>query len=134
MTIVRDKLSVGVITQRLLMIFLVAPQPMTVNSVWKILYGRDNVRSCRAAERAKLVDICSVLESLGLVRKCAVRNGKDRISAFQYTGPQVRGQYLTQEEARTLPATRKVRERQEDSIKHERKEGELQRTVRGIVE
>ena len=114
-TVVRDKLTVGVITQRLLMIFLVASQPMTVNSVWKILYGSDNARSCRAAQRAKLVDICSVLESLGLVRKCVVRNGKDRISAFQYTGPQVRGQYLTQEEARTLPAGRKVGERQGDS-------------------
>ena len=116
------------------MIFLVASQPMTVNSVWKILYGRDNVRSCRAAQRAKLVDICSVLDSLGLVRKCVVRNGKDRISAFQYTGPQVRGQYLTQEEARTLPTGRKLGERQGDSINYERKEGELHRAVREIAE
>jgi hypothetical protein len=86
----REKFTSGVLAQKLLMMFLVAPEPrtLTMGVASQVVFGP----RARAVDRTRLSEICSVLSSLGLLRKVCLRDGRQpglKAAAFQYTGPLV---------------------------------------------
>ena len=88
MTKVKAKFTIGSVTQKLLMIYLAAPQPkiLTVNVVCSVIYGSNNVT---AANKMKVIDVINILVATGLFRRVTVRENKKRGNnalAFQFVG------------------------------------------------
>ena len=86
----KEKLTTGVLAQKLLMMFLVVPEPrtLTMGVASRVIYGSNSNNSYKS----KLTEISSALAGFGLLVKVSLQNleqpGK-KASAFQYVGPQV---------------------------------------------
>ena len=85
---VKEKLSVGVVAQKLLMIFLVAPEPktLTIGVACEVIYGRNGVR---ASTKSKVTDVSNILMAAGLLRRVCLKDTRKpelRTAAFQYLG------------------------------------------------
>jgi len=85
---VKEKLSVGVVAQKLLMTFLVAPEPktLTIGVACEVIYGRNGVR---ASTKSKVTDVSNILMGAGLLRRYClkdIRKPQLRTAAFQYLG------------------------------------------------
>ena len=83
----QEKFTAGVLAQKLLMMFLVAPEPrtLTMGVASQVVFGP----GARVVDRTRLTEICSVLSSLGLLRKVCIRDSRQpslKATAFQYTG------------------------------------------------
>ena len=85
---VKEKLSVGVVAQKLLMIFLVAPEPktLTISVACEVIYGRNGVRP---STKSKITDVSNILMGAGLLRRVCLKDTRQpelRAVAFQYLG------------------------------------------------
>lgn len=88
----RKEKSLGVMSQKFLMLFLVsAPKILNLDLAAKVLIGN---ASCDKKESIKfktkirrLYDIANILSSLGLIQKIYVTELKERKPAFKYVGP-----------------------------------------------
>merc|ERR1719412_445418 len=100
--------SMGINTQKFLMLFLVtpAPQTLTLDFAAKVIHGIHQVEKTRLTRIRRLYDIANILQSLGLIRKVQVTDGRGKKPAFQFIGPDVSGMTLTEEEKKQMPATR----------------------------
>merc|ERR1719400_421610 len=54
----------------------------------------------------RLYDIANILQSLGLIRKVSLTDGRGKKPAYQYIGPDVSTIELSEDEKRGMPATR----------------------------
>ena len=85
-----EKMTTGVLTQRLVMAFLVAPLPstLTVRLVSKVVQGQMETSS---AFRTRVTSICQILTGLELIRKVSLESEEERLKtvAFQWIGPRV---------------------------------------------
>merc|ERR1719195_1619499 len=100
--------SMGINTQKFLMLFLVtpAPQTLTLDFAAKVIHGSQQVEKTRPTRIRRLYDIANILQSLGLIRKVQVTDGRGKKPAFQFIGPDVSNMTLTDEEKKQMPATR----------------------------
>ena len=66
--------SMGINTQKFLMLFLVSPQPqtLTLDFAAKVIHGIHQVEKTRLTRIRRLYDIANILQSLGLIRKVQV--------------------------------------------------------------
>ena len=66
--------SMGINTQKFLMLFLVtpAPQTLTLDFAAKVIHGIHQVEKTRLTRIRRLYDIANILQSLGLIRKVQV--------------------------------------------------------------
>ena len=93
----REKLMVGVLAQKLLMVSLVSPEgSLDVSLACRVIHGprEDKLR----ARLTQVREVCAVLASAGLLK-----GGSLKTPLIQYVGPEVGGESLTQEEASRLP-------------------------------
>ena len=67
--------SMGINTQKFLMLFLVTPQPqtLTLDFAARVIHGMQQVEKARLTRIRRLYDIANILQSLGLIRKVQVR-------------------------------------------------------------
>merc|ERR1719410_2711119 len=100
--------SMGINTQKFLMLFLVtpAPQTLTLDFAAKVIHGSQQVEKTRLTRIRRLYDIANILQSLELIRKVQVTDGRGKKPAFQFIGPDVSNMTLTEEEKKQMPATR----------------------------
>jgi len=100
--------SMGINTQKFLMLFLVSPQPqtLTLDFAAKVIHGVHQVEKTRLTRVRRLYDIANILQSLGLIRKVSLTDGRGKKPAYQYIGPDVSAIELTEAEKRGMPATR----------------------------
>merc|ERR1719412_499020 len=100
--------SMGINTQKFLMLFLVtpAPQTLTLDFAAKVIHGSHQVEKTRLTRIRRLYDIANILQSLELIRKVQVTDGRGKKPAFQFIGPDVSNLTLTEEEKKAMPATR----------------------------
>lgn len=100
--------SMGINTQKFLMLFLVtpAPQTLTLDFAAKVIHGSQQVEKTRLTRIRRLYDIANILQSLELIRKVQVTDGRGKKPAFQFIGPDVSSLTLTEEEKKAMPATR----------------------------
>ena len=68
--------SMGINTQKFLMLFLVtpAPQTLTLDFAAKVIHGIHQVEKTRLTRIRRLYDIANILQSLGLIRKVQVED------------------------------------------------------------
>ena len=66
--------SMGINTQKFLMLFLVTPSPqtLTLDFAAKVIHGLHQVEKTRLTRIRRLYDIANILQSLGLIRKVQV--------------------------------------------------------------
>ena len=66
--------SMGINTQKFLMLFLVtpAPQTLTLDFAAKVIHGSQQVEKTRLTRIRRLYDIANILQSLELIRKVQV--------------------------------------------------------------
>ena len=66
--------SMGINTQKFLMLFLVTPTPqtLTLDFAAKVIHGIHQVEKTRLTRIRRLYDIANILQSLGLIRKVQV--------------------------------------------------------------
>merc|ERR1719273_55362 len=100
--------SMGINTQKFLMLFLVtpAPQTLTLDFAAKVIHGIHQVEKTRLTRIRRLYDIANILQSLGLIRKVSLTDGQGKKPAYQYIGPDVSTIELSEDEKRGMPATR----------------------------
>ena len=100
--------SMGINTQKFLMLFLVSPQPqtLTLDFAAKVIHGIHQVEKTRLTRVRRLYDIANILQSLGLIRKVSLTDGRGKKPAYQYIGPDVSTIELSEDEKRGMPATR----------------------------
>jgi len=100
--------SMGINTQKFLMLFLVTPSPqtLTLDFAAKVIHGIHQVEKTRLTRIRRLYDIANILQSLGLIRKVQVTDGRGKKPAFQFIGPDVTNIVLTEEEKKQMPARR----------------------------
>jgi len=100
--------SMGINTQKFLMLFLVTPQPqtLTLDFAARVIHGMQQVEKARLTRIRRLYDIANILQSLGLIRKVQVTDGRGKKPAFQFIGPDVSELVLTEDEKKQMPATR----------------------------
>merc|ERR1719410_1089399 len=100
--------SMGINTQKFLMLFLVTPNPqtLTLDFAARVIHGTHQVEKTRLTRIRRLYDIANILQSLGLIRKVQVTDGRGKKPAFQFIGPDVTNITLTDEEKKQMPATR----------------------------
>ena len=100
--------SMGINTQKFLMLFLVSPQPqtLTLDFAAKVIHGVHQIEKTRLTRVRRLYDIANILQSLGLIRKVSLTDGRGKKPAYQYIGPDVSTMNLSEEEKRGMPATR----------------------------
>ena len=67
--------SMGINTQKFLMLFLVtpAPQTLTLDFAAKVIHGSQQVEKTRLTRIRRLYDIANILQSLELIRKVQVK-------------------------------------------------------------
>ena len=84
------QMSISTLTQKLLMIFLVLPQPkmLALSVAVSILYGNGTAAKSKQGCSQKLGDICKVLQVIGLIQKVEISNLDTSIpiKAFKYIG------------------------------------------------
>jgi len=84
------QMSISILTQKLLMIFLVLPQPkmLALSVAVSILYGNGTAAKSKQGCSQKLGDICKVLQVIGLIQKVEISNLDTSIpiKAFKYIG------------------------------------------------
>jgi len=84
------QMSISILTQKLLMIFLVLPQPkmLALSVAVSILYGNGTAAKSKQGCSQKLGDICKVLQVIGLIQKVEISNMDTSIpiKAFKYIG------------------------------------------------
>merc|ERR1719270_1294637 len=92
--------SMGINTQKFLMLFLVTPTPqtLTLDFAAKVIHGIHQVQKTGLTRIRRLYDIANILQSLGLIRKVQVTDGRGKKPAFQFIGPDVSNMTLTDEE------------------------------------
>ena len=97
-----QKLSTGVLAQKLLMVFLVAeqPRPVSVKTACRVVLGQGTRYSTGLAAARQ---VCGVLTAAGLLEADGGSSGP----AFRYSGPEVEEKTLTQEEARRIMAAKR---------------------------
>ena len=80
----KEKVTTGVIIQRLLMAFLVVPHmnTMSANTMGKGIASMGNVK----CPQNRLYDLANVLVGIGLLQKL---EGPKKATVFQYVGPMV---------------------------------------------
>jgi len=80
----KEKVTTGVIIQRLLMAFLVVPHmnTMSANTMGKVIASMGNVK----CPQNRLYDLANVLVGIGLLQKL---EGPKKATVFQYVGPMV---------------------------------------------
>lgn len=100
--------SMGINTQKFLMLFLVTPQPqtLTLDFAARVIHGIHQVEKTRLTRIRRLYDIANILQSLELIRKVQVTDGRGKKPAFQFIGPDVLDMVLTEDEKKQMPATR----------------------------
>jgi len=100
--------SMGINTQKFLMLFLVTPQPqtLTLDFAARVIHGIHQIEKTRLTRIRRLYDIANILQSLGLIRKVQVTDGRGKKPAFQFIGPDVTNMTLTEDEKKQMPATR----------------------------
>jgi len=100
--------SMGINTQKFLMLFLVTPQPqtLTLDFAARVIHGIHQIEKTRLTRIRRLYDIANILQSLGLIRKVQVTDGRGKKPAFQFIGPDVSEMVLTEDEKKQMPATR----------------------------
>ena len=87
----KEKITTGVIIQRLLMAFLAVPHmnTMSVNTMGKVVASMGNVR----CPKNRLHDLANVLVGIGLLQKMEVVEERlrkpNKVTVFQYVGPVV---------------------------------------------
>ena len=87
----KEKVTTGVIIQRLLMAFLAVPHmnTMSVNTMGKVVASMGNVR----CPKNRLHDLANVLVGIGLLQKLEVVEERlrkpNKVTVFQYVGPVV---------------------------------------------
>ena len=54
----------------------------------------------------KLYDIANILQSLGLIRKVSLTDGRGKKPAYQYIGPEISTLEVSEDEKKGMPATR----------------------------
>ena len=98
----------GINTQKFLMLFLVTPEPqtLTLDFAARVIHGVQQAEKTRLTRIRRLYDIANILQSLGLIRKVQVTDGRGKKPAFQFIGPDVTRTVLTEEEKAAMPATR----------------------------
>ena len=76
--------SMGINTQKFLMLFLVtpAPQTLTLDFAAKVIHGIHQVEKTRLTRIRRLYDIANILQSLGLIRKVQVGFTFNQISTL----------------------------------------------------
>jgi len=100
--------SLGINTQKFVMLFLVAPEPKTINLEFatRVIHGPGQIEKQKLTRIRRLYDIANILNSLGLIRKVTVSGGRGKKPAFQYVGPQVDNVEVTDAEKRSMPSAR----------------------------
>ena len=116
--------SMGINTQKFLMLFLVTPAPktLTLEFAAKVIHGSHQAEKTRLTKIRRLYDIANILQSLGLIRKVQVgsilivvkylfwdfkifsqvTDGRGKKPAFQFIGPDVSNTILTEEEKKQV--------------------------------
>jgi len=100
--------SLGINTQKFVMLFLVAPEPKTINLEFatRVIHGPGQMEKQKLTRIRRLYDIANILNSLGLIRKVTVNGGRGKKPAFQYVGPEVDNVEVTDAEKRSMPSAR----------------------------
>lgn len=100
--------SLGINTQKFVMLFLVAPEPKTINLEFatRVIHGPGQIEKQKLTRIRRLYDIANILNSLGLIRKVTVNGGRGKKPAFQYVGPEVDNVEVTDAEKRSMPSAR----------------------------
>ncbi|XP_077492976.1 uncharacterized protein LOC144104063 isoform X2 [Amblyomma americanum] len=91
---VRREKSMGIMSQRFLMLFLTSPQrTVSLDLAAKVLIGDPTIDKTQSlvykTKIRRLYDIANILTSLGLIRKVTVTEARGRKSAFKYIGPDI---------------------------------------------
>ena len=84
-----DKLNICMMTQKLLMMFLVLPQPkvLSLSVASTTMYEAGQAANMKRGSLQKLLDISKILQGLGILRKVKVTVGMDKaVFAYQYVG------------------------------------------------
>jgi len=85
-------LNICMLTQKLMMLFLVLPQPkvITLPVATAVIHGIGVTAKQRTCNLQKLWDVSKILEEVGLIQKVKVRKGPERpVIAYQYIGEDV---------------------------------------------
>jgi len=100
--------SMGINTQKFLMLFLVIPEPrkLTLDFAAKVIHGPNPNEKAKVTRVRRLYDIANILSALGLIRKVQITEGKTKKPAFEYVGPSVDNIYLTDEQKKNMPSAR----------------------------
>jgi len=100
--------SMGINTQKFLMLFLVMPRPcqLTLDFAARVIHGPNPSEKAKVTRVRRLYDIANILQSLGLIKKVQIPEGKGKKPAFEYVGPMVDNISLTDEQKRSMPSTR----------------------------
>ena len=88
----KKHLNICMMTQNLLMMFLVLPQPkvLSLSVASTIIHGAGQAANMKRGGLQKLLDISKILQGLGILRKVKVTVGMDRaVFAYQYVGQEV---------------------------------------------
>ncbi|XP_049274674.1 transcription factor E2F7 isoform X2 [Rhipicephalus sanguineus] len=90
----RREKSMGIMSQRFLMLFLTSPpKTVSLDLAAKVLIGDPTVDKTQSlvykTKIRRLYDIANILTSLGLIRKVTVTESRGRKSAFKYIGPDI---------------------------------------------
>lgn len=99
---VRREKSMGIMSQRFLMLFLTSPpRTVSLDLAAKVLIGDPTIDKTQSlvykTKIRRLYDIANILTSLGLIRKVTVTEARGRKSAFKYIGPDI-GSTSTEED------------------------------------
>jgi len=100
--------SMGINTQKFLMLFLVMPRPakLTLDFAARVIHGPNPNDKAKVTRVRRLYDIANILQALGLIRKVQIPEGKSKKPAFEYIGPEVEKVELTDEKKRSMPSAR----------------------------
>ena len=86
----RCQMSISILTQKLLMMFLVLPQPkvLSLSVAVSILYGQGIAAKSKQGCMQKLWDISKVLQVIGLIQKVEIStlDSSNPIKAYKYIG------------------------------------------------
>ena len=88
----KKPLNICMLTQKLMMVFLVLPQPKVISlpEATTVIHGAGVVGKQRVVCLQKLWDVSKILQEVGLIQKVTIRQGSEKpVLAYQYVGETV---------------------------------------------
>jgi len=99
------KLNLNMLTEKLLMMFLVLPQPkiLSLSVASTVIIGPNSASNEKRCSLQRLGDIAHILQTVGLLKKVKVKVGDERkVFAYQYVGQEVELVPVVQSEENNL--------------------------------